>query len=62
MIEDENGEKQSILNAGGLFFDEKLFTSSRNLNNTKAWPLLNDDIVLATCPKTGKRVKILKYC
>lgn len=54
VIEDENGGKQKILSIGGLYVDEQVFAFGRGLKNNKTFPLLDDDIFLATHPKTGR--------
>lgn len=60
-IKDENGEKQEMVNVGGLYLDAKLFRYPvRVLKDTKSMPLRDDDILLAASPKTGTLVLIKK--
>lgn len=54
IIEDENGSKQRIISIGGLYVDKKFFDIGKVLKNTMQMTLLDDDIILATCPKTGR--------
>lgn len=55
IIEDENGRKQRIISIGGLYVDGKFFSMGRDLNNLQKMPLLDEDVILATCPKTGTK-------
>lgn len=54
VIEDENGEKEHEISLGGLFVHTTIFTApTREFRETWKFPLREDDIILATCPKTG---------
>lgn len=54
IIEDENGEKENEVSVGGLFMHTRLFTlPNRQLRETWKMSLRDDDIILATAPKTG---------
>lgn len=53
-IEDEKGEINEIISVGGLYLDPKFFTlQACTLKMTKTMPLRHDDVIVATCPKTG---------
>jgi len=55
VIVDEVGNTHELVNMGGLRFPTKLFeTQERLFQNTKETVIQEDDIFLATYPKTGK--------
>lgn len=58
LIEDENGVKQRVVSIGRVYVGEKCFDTGHVLKNNKKMSLLEDDIILASCPKTGKYHKI----
>jgi len=55
VIVDEVGNTHELVNMGGLRFPTKLFeTQERLFQNTKETVIQEDDVFLATYPKTGK--------
>lgn len=55
-IEDEQGEAHRMVSAGGLYMDVNYFRiPNKGLKNTRKVLLREDDIFLATCPKTGTK-------
>lgn len=53
-IEDENDRQQKLISVGELIVPQNFFSIGTNLNDLKKMNLLDDDVILATCPKTGK--------
>lgn len=56
-VKDENGEQQELVSLDGLCFNVKhLRPPVARTNVTRTISLRDDDIILATCPKTGTLV------
>ena len=61
VITDEEGETHEVVEMGGLRFPTKLFESQERLfQNTKDTVIREDDVFLATYPKTGLKDDMLQ--
>jgi len=61
VITDEEGETHEFVDLGGLCFPTKLFeTQERLFQNPKYTVIREDDVLLATYPKTGQYETVVR--